>query len=48
MEKLFDLSEFDSYKEDNRREVKSAKMVYQTLFGKRILLFQMDMVELLF
>ena len=25
MEKLFDLSEFDSYKEDNRREVKSAK-----------------------
>lgn len=25
MEKLFDLSEFNSYKEDNRREVKSAK-----------------------
>ena len=25
MEKLFDLDEFDSYKEDNRREVKSAK-----------------------
>lgn len=25
MEKLFDLNEFDSYKEDNRREVKSAK-----------------------
>ena len=36
MEKLFDLNEFDSYKEDNRREVKSAKNG------------QMDMVELLF
>lgn len=25
MKELFDLSKFDSYKEDNRREVKSAK-----------------------
>ena len=25
MEKIFDLAKFDEYKEDNRREVKSAK-----------------------
>ena len=25
MEKIFDLAKFDKYKEDNRREVKSAK-----------------------
>ena len=25
MEKVFDITEFDSYREDNRREVKKAK-----------------------
>ena len=44
----FDLSQFDEYREDNRREVKKPKVAYQFLYGTLIQLLPTVMVELLF
>ena len=33
MSEIFDISRFDSYREDNRREVKKRTMVFLFLFG---------------
>lgn len=48
MEDIFDIAKFDSYREDNRREVKKQKVVCQIHCGKRTLLLQIVMEELLF
>lgn len=40
MNNLFDLSKFNSYKEDNRREVKKASGGYLFLYGKLTLQWQ--------
>lgn len=37
MEELFDLAKFDSYKEDNRREVKKQKADFPTAYGIPVL-----------
>lgn len=44
----FDLSQFDEYREDNRREVKKPKVAYQFLYGTLIQLLPTVMVVLLF
>ena len=43
MENTFDLSQFDKYREDNRREVKKQMVVCQFHCGTRILLLQIAM-----
>ena len=48
LEKTFDLSQFDEYREDNRREVKKQKVVCRFLCGTPILPLQTAMVESLF
>jgi len=48
MEELFDLAKFDSYKEDNRREVKKQKADFQIACGILTLLLPIAMVELSF
>ncbi len=48
MEELFELENFDSYKEDNRREVKKQKADFQTAYGKPILPLPTVMAELSF
>lgn len=42
---MFDLTKFDEYKEDNRREVKRQKAAYLRRFGKPIRLLQIVMAE---
>ena len=44
----FDISQFDSYREDNRREVKKAKGGLPLSFGKLIRLLPTAMAESLF
>ena len=44
----FDISQFDSYREDNRREVKKAKAGCLFRCGKRIPLLLIVTAELLF
>ncbi len=48
MEELFELIKFDSYKEDNRREVKKQKADFQIVCGILILLLPIVMAVLLF
>lgn len=48
LENTFDLSQFDEYREDNRREVKKQMVVCQFLCGTPILPLLTIMVELLF
>lgn len=48
LEKLFDIEKFDSYKEDNRREVKKPTEVYPMICGKPILLMPTLMAVSLF
>lgn len=49
MEELFELAKFDSYKEDNRREVKKAEGGhFQTACGILTLLLPIVMAELSF
>ena len=43
MSDLFDITKFDSYKEDNRREVKKLKADCRIRYGRRILLLQIAM-----
>ena len=45
MEELFELAKFDSYKEDNRREVKKQKADFQIVYGIPILLLPTAMAE---
>ena len=45
MKDLFDISKFDSYKEDNRREVKKQMGGYQCPYGTSILHLPIAMVE---
>ena len=45
MEELFELAKFDSYKEDNRREVKKAEGGHQIVYGIPILLLPTAMAE---
>ena len=46
MSDLFDITKFDSYKEDNRREVKKLKADCRIRYGRRILLLQIAMAGL--
>lgn len=48
MAKVFDISQFDEYREDNRREVKKQTADYQFLYGIPILHLLIVMVVLLF
>ena len=48
MEVLFELAKFDSYKEDNRREVKRRREDFQTACGILTLLLPIVMAELSF
>ncbi len=48
MAELFEMENFDSYKEDNRREVKKQKADFQTAYGKPILPLPTVMAELSF
>lgn len=41
----FDIRKFDSYREDNRREVKKRKAAFQHRYGKRTRHLQIVMVE---
>ncbi len=47
MEELFNPADFDSYKEDNRREVKKQKAGCLIVYGILILPLQTVMAELL-
>lgn len=44
----FDMAQFDSYREDNRREVKRRGAAFQTRYGRHILLLLTAMAESLF
>lgn len=48
LEKTFELSQFDEYREDNRREVKKRKVACRFLCGTPILPLRTAMVELSF
>ena len=48
MEELFELAKFDSYKEDNRREVKKQKAGFQIACGILTPLLPTAMAELSF
>lgn len=48
MDNLFDIKNYDSYKEDNRREVKRREVVYLCLYGNHTLQWRMLMAVLLF
>ena len=48
MKDIFDISKFDSYKEDNRREVEKQMADYQCHYGTHILRLRIAMAVSLF